>query len=160
MHFFFFDLLVVVWRSIAYPPSCLDTLSAVPYWFAPCAIDLSRIKSGKKFNTREQWYQDMKQEILSPMDKLADRVSRDSSAPCPDGYKSQLPAGVSLPKKVAILSAGGLAPCLSSAIGGLIERYNELYPTVEIICYIGGYKGVLLGDSVAVTPDVCKFVNS
>lgn len=28
--------------------------------------------------------------------------------------------------KVAILTAGGLAPCLSSAVGGLIERYNEL----------------------------------
>jgi hypothetical protein len=28
------------------------------------------------------------------------------------------------PRKVAILTAGGLAPCLSSAIGGLIERYT------------------------------------
>ena len=38
-------------------------------------------------------------------------------------------------QKVAILTAGGLAPCLSSAIGGLIERYTELYPDIEIICY-------------------------
>jgi diphosphate-dependent phosphofructokinase len=58
------------------------------------------------------------------------------------------------PKKVAILTAGGLAPCLSSAIGGLIERYSEIDPTVEIICYRGGYKGVLLGDSYPVTPEV------
>jgi len=57
-------------------------------------------------------------------------------------------------KKVAILTAGGLAPCLSSAIGGLIERYTELYPEIEIICYQGGYKGLLLGDSIQVDSDM------
>jgi diphosphate-dependent phosphofructokinase len=56
--------------------------------------------------------------------------------------------------KVAILTAGGLAPCLSSAVGGLIQRYTELAPEVEIIGYLGGYKGLLLGASVAVTPEV------
>jgi len=55
------------------------------------------------------------------------------------------------PKKVAILTAGGLAPCLNSAVGGLIERYTEIDPSIEIICYRGGYKGLLLGDSVEVT---------
>lgn len=35
---------------------------------------------------------------------------------------------VSMVNKVAILTAGGFAPCLSSAIGGLIERYTELAP--------------------------------
>jgi pyrophosphate--fructose-6-phosphate 1-phosphotransferase len=30
--------------------------------------------------------------------------------------------------KIAMLTAGGLAPCLSSAVGGLIERYSELQP--------------------------------
>jgi pyrophosphate--fructose-6-phosphate 1-phosphotransferase len=58
------------------------------------------------------------------------------------------------PKKVAILTAGGLAPCLSSAVGSLIERYTEIDPTIEIICYRGGYKGLLLGDSYKVTPEV------
>jgi pyrophosphate--fructose-6-phosphate 1-phosphotransferase len=58
------------------------------------------------------------------------------------------------PKKVAILTAGGLAPCLSSAIGALIERYTEIDPSIEIICYRGGYKGLLLGDSIAVTPTI------
>ena len=53
-------------------------------------------------------------------------------------------------KKVALLTAGGLAPCLSSAVGGLIERYTELYPDVELIAYKGGYKGLLLGDSITV----------
>ncbi len=58
------------------------------------------------------------------------------------------------PKKVGILTAGGLAPCLSSAIGGLIERYTEIAPEIEIICYRSGYKGLLLGDSIEVTPEV------
>ncbi|MDD1616723.1 MAG: pyrophosphate--fructose-6-phosphate 1-phosphotransferase [Methylococcaceae bacterium NSP1-2] len=58
------------------------------------------------------------------------------------------------PKKVAILTAGGLAPCLSSAVGGLIERYTEIDPSIEIICYRSGYKGLLLGDSYKVTPEI------
>jgi pyrophosphate--fructose-6-phosphate 1-phosphotransferase len=58
------------------------------------------------------------------------------------------------PKKVGILTAGGLAPCLSTAIGGLIERYSEVAPDIEIICYRGGYKGLLLGDSIKVTPEI------
>jgi len=58
------------------------------------------------------------------------------------------------PKKVAILTAGGLAPCLSSAVGGLIERYNEIAPEIEIICYRSGYKGLLLGDSIQVTDEM------
>ncbi|MCB1882250.1 MAG: pyrophosphate--fructose-6-phosphate 1-phosphotransferase, partial [Gammaproteobacteria bacterium] len=55
---------------------------------------------------------------------------------------------------VALLTAGGLAPCLSSAIGRLIERYSEVSPQTKIICYRGGYKGLLMGDSIAVTPDI------
>jgi pyrophosphate--fructose-6-phosphate 1-phosphotransferase len=61
---------------------------------------------------------------------------------------------MSKPKKVAILTAGGLAPCLSSAVGGLIERYTEIDPSIEIICYRSGYKGLLLGDSYPVTPEI------
>ncbi len=51
-------------------------------------------------------------------------------------------------QKVAMLTAGGLAPCLSSAVGGLIERYSDVAPDVELIAYKSGYQGVLLGDSV------------
>ncbi len=58
--------------------------------------------------------------------------------------------------KVAILTAGGLAPCLSSAIAALIERYTAVAPDVEIICYIGGYKGLLEGRSIKVTPEIRK----
>ncbi len=58
--------------------------------------------------------------------------------------------------KVALLTAGGLAPCLSSAVGGLIERYTEIAPDIEIIGYLGGYKGLLQGVSLVVTPEVKK----
>jgi pyrophosphate--fructose-6-phosphate 1-phosphotransferase len=56
------------------------------------------------------------------------------------------------PKKVAILTAGGLAPCLSAAIADLIEHYSVVAPDIELLCYRSGYKGLLLGDSIAVTP--------
>src|ERR671932_2079238 len=55
-------------------------------------------------------------------------------------------------RRVALLTAGGLAPCLSSAVGGLIERYTALAPEVEIIGYLDGYAGLLAGRSVEVTP--------
>ncbi|MEO9594962.1 pyrophosphate--fructose-6-phosphate 1-phosphotransferase [Rhodopirellula bahusiensis] len=53
-------------------------------------------------------------------------------------------------KRVGILTAGGLAPCLSSAIGALIEAYTQQAPELEILCYRSGYKGLLLGDSFVV----------
>ena len=56
--------------------------------------------------------------------------------------------------KVALLTAGGFAPCLSSAVGGLIERYTALAPEVEIIAYKYGYQGLLSGDYLTVTPEV------
>ena len=59
-------------------------------------------------------------------------------------------------KKVALLTAGGLAPCLSSAIGRLIERYSEVSPETEIIAYVGGYKGLLKGESIQVTGEIRK----
>src|SRR3954462_6828000 len=56
--------------------------------------------------------------------------------------------------KVALLTAGGFAPCLSSALGGLIERYTAVAPEVEIIAYRYGYQGLLQGDSITVTPEI------
>lgn len=53
--------------------------------------------------------------------------------------------------KVAMLTAGGLAPCLSSAVGGLIERYSDIAPDTEIIAYRSGYAGLLKGDSLPIT---------
>jgi len=57
-------------------------------------------------------------------------------------------------RTVAMLTAGGLAPCLSSAVGGLIERYTEAAPEVRILAYRNGYAGLLTGDSVEVTDEV------
>lgn len=59
-------------------------------------------------------------------------------------------------KKVAFLTAGGLAPCLSSSIGFLIDEYNKRSPNIEMIGYVNGYMGLLKGDSIPVTPEVRK----
>ena len=57
-------------------------------------------------------------------------------------------------KTVAMLTAGGLAPCLSSAVGGLIERYTQVAPDMRIIAYRDGYAGLLTGRSIEATPAV------
>ncbi len=59
-------------------------------------------------------------------------------------------------KKVAFLTAGGLAPCLSSSIGFLIDEYTKQAPDVEMIGYINGYMGLLKGESIRVTSEVRK----
>jgi pyrophosphate--fructose-6-phosphate 1-phosphotransferase len=54
--------------------------------------------------------------------------------------------------RVAMLTAGGLAPCLSSAVGGLIQTYAELAPDAELIGYRNGYAGLLTGQSMPIGP--------
>lgn len=54
------------------------------------------------------------------------------------------------PARVALLTAGGYAPCLSSAVGSLIEHWTALSPGTEIIAYRHGYEGLLRGDSIVV----------
>ncbi len=44
-------------------------------------------------------------------------------------------------RKVALLTAGGFAPCLSAAVGGLINRYSQLVPEVDIIGYGTAIRG-------------------
>jgi pyrophosphate--fructose-6-phosphate 1-phosphotransferase len=56
--------------------------------------------------------------------------------------------------KVALLTAGGMAPCLSAAVGSLIRRYTQRAPDVGIIGYQNGYQGVLTGRSIPVTAEV------
>ena len=56
--------------------------------------------------------------------------------------------------KVALLTAGGLAPCLSSSIGRLIVQYTKLVPDVEIIGYLNGFKGLLEGNSITIPKSV------
>ena len=57
--------------------------------------------------------------------------------------------------KIAFLTAGGIAPCLSASIGSLIQRYNDLCPNAELIGYLNGYRGLLLGESIPF-PDSVK----
>ncbi|MFD1507695.1 pyrophosphate--fructose-6-phosphate 1-phosphotransferase [Georgenia yuyongxinii] len=59
-------------------------------------------------------------------------------------------------RRVALLTAGGFAPCLSSAVGGLIERYTEIAPEVEIIAYQHGYHGLLTGTKIVVDDEARK----
>src|SRR5690554_823767 len=56
-------------------------------------------------------------------------------------------------RRVALLTAGGFAPCLSSAVGGLITRYTDVAPDVEIIAYQHGYYGLLTGNFITITPE-------
>ena len=51
--------------------------------------------------------------------------------------------------KIAFLTAGGIAPCLSAVIGRLTRNYLTHYPNAEIIGYLNGYKGLLLGNSIS-----------
>ena len=47
--------------------------------------------------------------------------------------------------KIAFLTAGGIAPCLSASIGALIKCYAETVPDAELIGYLNGYQGLLKG---------------
>ncbi|MEC7646245.1 MAG: pyrophosphate--fructose-6-phosphate 1-phosphotransferase [Bacteroidota bacterium] len=58
--------------------------------------------------------------------------------------------------KVAFLTSGGIAPCLSAAIGRLTENYLSNYPNLEIIGYVNGYKGLLLGNSILFPKSLLK----
>lgn len=53
-------------------------------------------------------------------------------------------------KRIGILTAGGIAPCLSSSIGYLIQEYTRLSPETEILCYRYGYAGLLARNSFLV----------
>ena len=57
--------------------------------------------------------------------------------------------------KIAFLTAGGIAPCLSSSIGALISEYNQLAPNAKMMGYLNGYRGLLLGESI-IFPDSIK----
>lgn len=58
--------------------------------------------------------------------------------------------------KIALLTAGGIAPCLSAAVGYLIDGYSRVAPDAEIIGYRNGYMGLLQGQSVTITEQVRK----
>jgi pyrophosphate--fructose-6-phosphate 1-phosphotransferase len=57
---------------------------------------------------------------------------------------------------VGILTAGGIAPCLSASIAYLIEAYMQLMPEIEILFYRYGYGGVLKGDFFFIAEEMRK----
>ncbi len=59
-------------------------------------------------------------------------------------------------RRVALLTAGGFAPCLSAAVGDLIERYTQVAPDVEIIAYQYGYHGLLTGNYIVIDEQARK----
>ena len=56
--------------------------------------------------------------------------------------------------KVAFLTSGGIAPCLSASLGRLIRNYSEKDKDVSMVGYLHGYKGLLMGRSISIGTDV------
>jgi pyrophosphate--fructose-6-phosphate 1-phosphotransferase len=61
--------------------------------------------------------------------------------------------------KIAFLTAGGIAPCLSASIGALIEEYNILAPEAELVGYLHGYRGLLLGNKIEIPASIREKTN-
>ncbi|KAL7488179.1 hypothetical protein ACHAW6_013764 [Cyclotella cf. meneghiniana] len=60
---------------------------------------------------------------------------------------------------VAMMTSGGLAPCLASSVAYLIEFWAKALKDGKISgltlrMYIDGYKGLLTGDSTVISPDI------
>ena len=56
--------------------------------------------------------------------------------------------------KIAFLTAGGLAPCLSSSIVSIIKHYKKYNSSFQFIGYINGYKGLLMGNSMDIPSNI------
>ena len=52
--------------------------------------------------------------------------------------------------KVAFLTSGGVAPCLSASIAYLIKEYSAIDNSIEFYAYKHGYKGLLLGNKISI----------
>ena len=62
--------------------------------------------------------------------------------------------------KIAFLTSGGIAPCLSASIARLTENYLNQYPDIKIIGYLNGYKGLLLGNTITFPSSLKNNINS
>ena len=56
--------------------------------------------------------------------------------------------------KIAFLTSGGIAPCLSASIGALMLEYNHKAPESDMLGYLHGYRGLLLGQSLEISTSV------
>ena len=60
--------------------------------------------------------------------------------------------------KIAFLTAGGIAPCLSSSISMLIQEYKKQNIDCEFIGYLYGYKGLLVDQKIIISQDFISFM--
>ena len=58
--------------------------------------------------------------------------------------------------KIAFLTSGGNAPCLSSSIGRLLYNYNKLDDKIEAYSYINGFAGLLMGNKISLPMDLAN----
>jgi pyrophosphate--fructose-6-phosphate 1-phosphotransferase len=61
--------------------------------------------------------------------------------------------------KIAFLTAGGIAPCLSASIGALIQAYKVAKIKNDYLGYLHGYRGLLLGNSIQFSNTVINNTN-
>jgi len=54
--------------------------------------------------------------------------------------------------KIAFLTSGGIAPCLSASIASLIQNYTNKSNNFKYIGYQHGYYGLLKGKSILCNP--------
>jgi len=62
--------------------------------------------------------------------------------------------------KIAFLTAGGLAPCLSASIGALIKEYHAKEPDADLFGYLNGYRGLLLGNSISFPENAHEYADT
>ena len=62
--------------------------------------------------------------------------------------------------RVAFLTAGGIAPCLSASLGRLIFNYSRQSSNVTMIGYLNGYKGLLKGQSISIGSDAIENIET
>ena len=61
--------------------------------------------------------------------------------------------------RVAFLTSGGVAPCLSASIAYLIQEYSAIDNSIEFYGYKYGYKGLLLGNKVSIPNNLSDKTN-
>ena len=61
--------------------------------------------------------------------------------------------------RVAFLTSGGVAPCLSASIAYLIKEYSVIDNSIEFYGYKHGYKGLLLGNKLSIPNNLSDKAN-
>ena len=61
--------------------------------------------------------------------------------------------------RVAFLTSGGVAPCLSASIAYLIKEYSVIDNSIKFYGYKHGYKGLLLGNKISIPNNLSDKAN-